>query len=110
MKVRSVFIERMKVHMRCGVYKEERELGVQAEVSVKVISEDFVDYQELHSLILEASSKTFTYIEEFQDLLLEEILKRWKASEVIIKTVKVSLPFQHSFERAGVELRWERRS
>ncbi|MEO2065552.1 MAG: hypothetical protein ABGX17_03515 [Desulfurobacteriaceae bacterium] len=48
MKVRSVFIEKMKVHVRCGVYREERALGVQVEVSVKVTSDEFVDYQGLH--------------------------------------------------------------
>ena len=108
MKLRSVFIERMKVHMRCGVYRQERELGVQAEVSVKVTSTEFVDYQELYELTLEVSSGTFTYIEDFQDALLEQIINKWKPLEVIIKTVKLSIPFQHSFERAGVELRWQR--
>ena len=108
MKVRSVFIEGMKVHMRCGVYREERELGVQADVSVRVVSGEFVDYQELYNLIKRVASGTFTYIEEFQDALLEEIINKWNPDEVIIKTIKVSVPFQHSFERAGVELRWQR--
>ncbi len=108
MRVRSVFIEKMKVHVKCGVYREERELGVQAEVSVKVTSDEFVDYQELHSLILRVSAQTFTYIEDFQDKLLDEIKNKWNPKKVIIKVAKVSIPFQHSFERAGVELIWKR--
>jgi len=108
MKRRAVFIEGAKLHVKCGVYREERELGAQLELSVKVFSEEFIDYQELYRVIEEVARGVYTYIEEFQDRLLEEIINKWKAETIIIKTVKLSVPFQHSFERAGVELTWQR--
>ncbi len=104
----SVFIEKAKVHLKCGVYKEERELGVQVEVSVRVKSDEFVDYQELYNLILKASSFTYTYLEDFMKSLNRLIIDKFNPKEIIIVACKLSVPFQHSFERVGVELRWKR--
>jgi len=104
----SVFIERAKLHLKCGVYEEERELGVQVEVSVKVNSESFVDYQELYNLILKASSSTYTYLEDFMKYLNMLIIDKFNPKEIIITACKLSVPFQHSFERVGVEMRWKR--
>ena len=108
MKERAVFIEGVRLYLKCGVYKEERDLGVQTQVSVRVVSEGFVDYQELYNLLLKAAEGVYTYLEDFQDSLLEEIINKWNPKEVIIKTIKLTVPFQHSFEGAGVELRWAR--
>ena len=108
MKERAVFIEGVRLYLKCGVYSEERELGVQTRVSVRVVSDGFVDYQELYNLLLEVSKGIYTYLEDFQDALLEEIINKWNPKEVIIKTIKLTVPFQHSFEGAGVELRWVR--
>ena len=94
--------------MKCGVYPEERKLGVEVEMTVEVSSEEFVDYQKLYETVLKASEKTFTYIEEFQDDLLNNIIKRWNPDFVRIKSVKLSVPFQNSFKGAGVELIWKR--
>ena len=105
---RTVFIEGLKLHLKCGVYPEERKLGVEVELTVEVTADTFVDYEELHSTILQLSSETFTYLEEFQDLLLNRILERWNPESVRIKTVKLSMPFQNSFKGAGVELLWKR--
>lgn len=105
---RTVFIEGLKLHLKCGVYPEERKLGVEVELTVEVAADTFVDYEELHSTILHLSSGTFTYLEEFQDLLLNRILERWNPESVRIKTVKLSMPFQNSFRGAGVELLWKR--
>jgi|OM-RGC.v1.029348028 dihydroneopterin aldolase len=105
---RSVFIEGMRLHLKCGTYPEERSLGVQVKLSVKLTGE-FVDYQELHNLILRLSRNTYTYLEEFQEALLKEVLNRWNIDSAIIETVKLSVPFQHNFERVGVELRWRRK-
>ncbi len=108
MKEFSVFIERLKLYLKCGVYEEEKSLGVQVELDVKVTSSEFVDYQQLYLTVLEISKNTFTYIEEFEEKLLEKIIDKWNPESVIIRVVKLSIPFQHSFERAGVELRWKR--
>ncbi len=105
---RTVFIEGLKLHVKCGVYPEERKLGVEIELDVEVSSEEFVDYQELYRTVLEVSEETYTYIEEFQDNLLNNILKKWNPDFVRIKSVKLSMPFQNSFKGAGVELIWER--
>ncbi len=105
---RKVFIEGLKLHLKCGVYPEERKLGVEVEMTVEVSSEEFVDYQKLYETVLKASEKTFTYIEEFQDDLLNNIIKRWNPDFVRIKSVKLSVPFQNSFKGAGVELIWKR--
>ena len=105
---RTVFIEGLKLHLKCGVYPEERKLGVEVELTVEITAETFVDYEELHSTLIQVSSGTFTYIEEFQDVLLNTILEKWNPESVRIKTVKLSMPFQNSFKGAGVELLWER--
>lgn len=110
MKERTVFVERVKLHLKCGVYEEERRLGVQTEVSVRVVSDSFVDYGELYSLITETSKKVYTYLEEFQDNLLARIIDRWRPKRVLIRVEKLSVPFQHSFGSAGVELYWEEES
>jgi dihydroneopterin aldolase len=109
-KERSVFIEGLKLHLKCGVYEEEKTLGVQTRVSVRVVSEGFVDYQELYNLIREVSRQVYTYIEDFQDALLERVIERWRPGKVFIRVEKLSVPFQHSFEGAGVELYWEAES
>jgi len=106
-KERTVFIEGLKLYLKCGVYKEERELGVQTRVSVKVASEGFVDYQELYNLILSTSQRAYTYLEDFQEAILKEVVERWKPNRVFIRVEKLTVPFQHSFEGAGVELVWE---
>jgi dihydroneopterin aldolase len=106
---RSVFIEGMKLWVRCGVYEEERRLGVQLKLSVELTSSDFIDYQELHRLILEVAKGEYTYLEEFQDSLFEKFRERWNLDSVIIETVKLTVPFQHNFERVGVRLKWNRR-
>ena len=104
----SVFLEGLKLHLKCGVYEEERTLGVQVEVSVKITSEKFVDYRELHDTILKiAQDRVFVYLEDFAMFLLGVFRKKWEADSVIIKVVKVSVPFQHSFKRVGIELTWE---
>jgi dihydroneopterin aldolase len=104
----SVFLEGLKLHVRCGVYEEERTLGVQVEVSVKITSEKFVDYRELHDTILKvAKERVFVYLEDFAVFLLGIIRKKWEADSVIIEIAKVSVPFQHSFKRVGIELIWE---
>ena len=105
---RRGFIEGLKLHVKCGVYPEERKLGVEIELTVEVSSKEFVDYQELYRAFLDVSRKTFTYIEEFQDELLKTILKKWNPDFVRIKSVKLSVPFQNSFKGAGVELLWKR--
>ncbi len=98
----------MRLHLKCGVYEEERRLGVQVLLSLKVLSSEFVDYQELSELALKVASKNFKYLEDFQDALLKELLERWSPEEVVIETVKLSVPFQHSFDKVGVGLRWRR--
>ena len=71
---RSVFIEGMKLYVKCGVFEEERKLGVQILMDVKVESKEFVDYQELHNLILTIVNKNqFTYLEELGESLLNKI-------------------------------------
>jgi len=105
----SVFLEGLKLHLRCGVYEEERSLGVQVEVSVKVTSEKFIDYRELHDIILKiAQDRVFVYLEDFAMLLLGVIRKKWEADSVIIEVTKVSVPFQHSFKRVGIKLEWQK--
>ena len=105
---RTVFIRGLKLHVKCGVYPEERKLGVEIELDVEVSSKDFVDYQELYKSVLEVSEETYTYIEEFQESLLNNILEKWNPDSVKIKSVKLSVPFQNSFKGAGVELIWKR--
>lgn len=105
---RTVFIEGLKLYLKCGLYPEERKLGVEIELTVEVTSKEFVDYQELYRAVLDVSKKTFTYIEEFQDELLKTILEKWNSDFVRIKSVKLSVPFQNSFKGAGVELLWKR--
>jgi len=104
----TVFIERMKTHIKCGVYEEERSLGGQFEVSVYVESGNFIDYQKLYELIEILSQKTYVYMEDFGKELLNKINLHWNPNSVIIRIVKLSVPFRHSFERAGIEIRWER--
>ncbi|WP_163328176.1 dihydroneopterin aldolase [Desulfurobacterium thermolithotrophum] len=106
---RSVFIEGMKLHVKCGVFEEERKLGVQVLIDVKVESTEFVDYQELYELIFKtASERQFTYLEDLGEILLNKIHKRWNPESMEIKMTKLSVPFQHSFSRAGVNLIWKR--
>jgi dihydroneopterin aldolase len=107
-KERSVFLKGVKLFAKCGVYREERELGVQLLVDLEVFSDSFVDYQELYSLLKDSATKEFTYLEDLHDWLIEQIINKWNPKEVIIKTVKHSVPFQHSFEGAGVVTRWKR--
>ncbi len=107
---RKVFIEDLKLHLRCGVYPEERKLGVEIKLSVEVCSREFVDYQELYRVISEVSNKTYTYLEDFQDELLRVIVEKWDPDFVRIETIKLSVPFQNSFKGVGVELLWERRT
>ena len=44
---RTVFIEGLKLHLKCGVYPEERKLGVEVELTVEITAETFVDYLSL---------------------------------------------------------------
>ena len=105
---RTVFIEGLKIHVKCGVYPEERKLGVEVQLSVEVTSEKFVDYQELYRIILSVAEGTFVYLEEFQSKMLEKILSRYDPTSVRIRVTKLSVPFQNSFKGAGVELIWEK--
>jgi dihydroneopterin aldolase len=108
---RKVFLEEIKLHIKCGVYPEERKLGVEVLVSVEVTSEIFVDYEELYKTVVEvANSQKFTYLEEFQDKLLSNIIDNWNPNFVRIRTLKLSLPFQNSFKGGGVELVWEKKA
>lgn len=107
MKV-TVFIENIKAFIRCGVFEEERKLGGQYEISLYVESEEFVDYQELYSLTMELTENTYTYMEDFAKELLFRITEKWNPDSVIIRVNKLSVPFKHSFERAGIEIRWVR--
>jgi len=107
-KERRVFLKGVKLFAKCGVYREERELGVQLLVDLEVLSDGFVDYQELYLLLTRAGHEEFTYLEDLHDWLIEQITNKWNPKEVIIKTIKVSVPFQHSFEGAGVVTRWKR--
>jgi len=82
-------------------------MGVQVKVDVRVTSEAFVDYQKLYAVLLDIAGKsTFTYIEDFAERVIEEVRRRWKPSAVEVVVSKLSVPFQHSFESAGVKLRW----
>ena len=106
---RSVFIEGMKLYVKCGVFEEERRLGGQILMDVKVESKEFVDYQELHNLILTIVNKNqFTYLEELGESLLNKIKENWHPELVIIRIAKLSMPFQNSFSKAGVEIIWEK--
>ncbi|GAB6076941.1 dihydroneopterin aldolase [Desulfurobacterium crinifex] len=106
---RSVFIEGMKLYVKCGVFEEERKLGVQILMDVKVESKEFVDYQELHNLILTIVNKNqFTYLEELGESLLNKIKGKWHPELVIIRIAKLSMPFQNSFSKAGIEIIWEK--
>ena len=106
-KIREVFLENAKLHLKCGVYPEERKLGVNVLVSVRVKSKNSVDYEELYKLLCSLKDEEFKYLEDFQDKLLSLIIEKWKPGSVKIKTVKLSVPFQNSFEQVGVELSWE---
>jgi dihydroneopterin aldolase len=107
-KVREVFLENVKLYLKCGVYPEERKIGVNVLVSVRVRSQNFVDYEELYKLVVSLRDKEFKYLEEFQDKLLSLIVEKWCPDSVRIRVLKLSVPFQNSFECAGVELSWER--
>ena len=102
----TVFIENIKAFIRCGVYKEEKKLGGQYEVSVYVESKEFIDYQELYFLVERLTEEIYTYMEDFARKLLECIVEKWNPESVVIKVVKLSVPFRHSFEKAGIEIRW----
>jgi len=107
---RKVFLEDVKLLLKCGVYPEERKLGVEVLVSVEISSEEFVDYEKLYNEVFRvANTKEFIYLEDYQEELLDNILKNWNPNSVRIKISKLSLPFQNSLKRGGVELLWKRR-
>ncbi|WP_457568199.1 dihydroneopterin aldolase [Desulfurobacterium sp.] len=103
-----VFLEKCKVHLRCGVYEEERKLGVEVEINLEVESGKFVDYEKLYRMIIELSEEEFVYLEDFADRLIEKICGQFEPDVINIKIAKRSLPFHNSMESAGVKIKWER--
>lgn len=108
MKKVTVFIRKCKLHIRCGVYEEERKLGVEVDVDVKVLSEKFIDYQDLYNLLIEVSQKEFIYLEDFAETVINNINGKWSCEKIEITLSKRSLPFQNSMEAAGVNIIWEK--
>ncbi|SNR90511.1 dihydroneopterin aldolase [Desulfurobacterium atlanticum] len=108
MKKVTVFIRKCKLHIRCGVYEEERKLGVEVEVDIKVLSEKFVDYQELYNLLVRTSNEEFIYLEDFTETVINNINRKWNCEKIEITVSKRSLPFQNSMEAAGINVVWEK--
>ncbi|WP_456484861.1 dihydroneopterin aldolase [Desulfurobacterium sp.] len=107
-KKTKVFLEGCKVHLKCGVYEEERKLGVEAEIDLEVESEKFVDYEKLYRIVLEYAQKEFIYLEDFADSLIKEICRQFEPDMVNIKIAKRSLPFHNSMKKAGIKVSWEK--
>jgi dihydroneopterin aldolase len=103
----SVFIEDLKLFVKCGVFEEERKLGLEVLINIRVESKDFVDYQELFNTVVETAKKEFIYLEDFGKEILEKIRLKWKAEKITLRISKLSVPFQNSFKRAGIEMVWE---
>ncbi len=105
---RRVFLRNVKLHVRCGVYAQERELGVEVLVNILVESLEFVDYQKLYYILNDVASEQFRYLEDFLEKVLEKIKKVWEIEFAILRAEKLSLPFQNSMESAGVEVEWRK--
>jgi dihydroneopterin aldolase len=45
-------------------------------------------------------------MEDFGKKLLLCIIEKMNPDSVIIKINKLSIPFKHSFDRAGIEIKW----
>ncbi|MEO2069078.1 MAG: dihydroneopterin aldolase [Desulfurobacteriaceae bacterium] len=103
----SVFIEDLKLFVKCGVFEEERNLGLEVLIDVKVEAKDFIDYQELFGTIVDVAKGKFIYLEDFGKDIIEKIKSKWKAEKISIRISKLSVPFQNSFKRAGIEIIWE---
>jgi dihydroneopterin aldolase len=103
----KVFIDEMKLHVHCGVYKDERGIGVDAKLSVEVESDEFVDYEKLYQVIKKVSKGEFEYIETLLETIAKEIFKIWKVKVLKLRLYKMSLPFENTMKSAGVEIVWE---
>ncbi|WP_457569822.1 dihydroneopterin aldolase [Desulfurobacterium sp.] len=103
-----VFLEGCKVHLKCGVYEEERKLGVEVELDLEVESKNFVDYEKLYRIVLELSQKEFIYLEDFSDELIGNLCRQFDPDVINIKLAKRSLPFHNSMKSAGIKIVWEK--
>ncbi len=106
-KTVKVFIEDMKLHINCGVYKDERSIGVDANLQAEAESKEFIDYEKLYSVIKEASKGEFEYVEDLLEKIAGEIFKKWDVNRLRLKLNKLSLPFENTAKSAGVEIVWE---
>ena len=103
----KVFLKGVKVHVNCGVYRDERSIGVDAKMDVEVESVGFVDYEELYRTVREASRGEFEYVENLLESVAAAVMKRWKVKVIKLRLSKLSLPFENFLEAAGVEMEWK---
>jgi len=103
-----IFIEKCKLHLKCGVYEEERKLGVEVEIDIKVQADEFVDYEQLYGILTETTTEKFTYLEQFSERIVEKIRKMWNTEKIEVSISKRSLPFQNSMKAAGIITIWEK--
>ncbi|WP_456397440.1 dihydroneopterin aldolase [Desulfurobacterium sp.] len=104
----KVFLEGCKIHLKCGVYEEERKLGVEVELDLEVESRNFVDYEKLYKIVLKLSQEEFVYLEDFSDRLINELCGYFDPDVINIKLAKRSLPFYNSMRSAGIKIVWEK--
>ncbi len=109
-----VFIDKLKVLSSVGWYVEEREIGVELIVSIRielnssVISDDLndtVDYAEIARLAVEISKQPVqlieTYIHNLKTSILERYAKTRSIKSIFIKIEKPQI-FQSNLQYEGV--------
>lgn len=109
-----VFIDKLKVLSSIGWYKEEREMGVELLVSIKIelISSEFndelnntIDYAELARLAAAISKQPVQLIETYIHNLRESIIAKYnqyqKIKSVFIRVEKTQI-FQANLQYEGV--------
>lgn len=95
-----VFLKGLEFHGRCGVTEEERRTRRKILVGMEVVTSlakagksddlgDTVDYRELYSLAKKViQGKAVSLVERWAEMIAEEVMKKFKVSEVRVKIQK----------------------
>jgi len=116
----SVFIDRVRLYARHGVMPQEREVGAEFEVSLRVgcdISKAMrtddvtqtVSYADLLGIVRRQMAQPSQLLEHVAGRIAREVLDRYgQVNDVHVRLVKLNPPMGASCAGAGVDLEMDR--
>ena len=116
-----IIVSGIKFHAYHGLTRLEREVGVRCSIDVEMCVDlspaiasdhlaDTIDYREIHRIVLEIGQegRSFHLIESLGGRIADEILRRFKASEVTVRVRKETPIIDGIVDYIGVQVTRER--